>query len=106
MPNIEPTEILAAGSLLDVAVTPAQAEAVSAQLAVYDAPSTPCQGLRSWRIPPRDEAFSDANTPGVGPLEVHFHYLREANTPADGTPGLEVTVYRPDGTVTDSQDFG
>jgi hypothetical protein len=107
MPQVDPSEILAAGSLVGVAITPAQAEAVAAQLLVYDLPTTPCRGLDAWRIPSRENAYTDANAPGVGPLEIHFHYLPEEPQHVEsGHVGLEVTVYRPDGSVSDSQDYG
>jgi hypothetical protein len=107
MPTVDPSEILAAGSLIDVAVTSAQAEAIAAQLLVYDKPETPCLGLHSWRIPPRADAFSDANAPGPGPVEVHFHYLPEEPHHIESEHvGLEVTIYELDGSVSNSQDYG
>jgi hypothetical protein len=107
MPSIDPSEVLAAGSLIDVAVTTAQAEAICIQLLVYDEPETPCLGLHSWRIPPRTDSFTDSNAPGPGPVEVHFHYLPEdPHHIESGHVGLEVTIYQPDGSVSNSQDFG
>jgi hypothetical protein len=94
---------------ISATVTPAQRAAINAQTAIYDTPECPCDGLISRRIyNARDEWLRDGwlfadeaeNVP-ADLIAVDFTYRHE-----DGEPGLETTVFRADGTVYTSQDFG
>lgn len=108
MPSPMPTldEVLVAGSIADVPVTPAQAQAIIDTIKRIDAPDAPCIGLKSWHIASAAEAL--AYRPLLAGdeafVEVHFHYLPEQ---VETAPlGLEITLFNPDGSVRDSQDFG
>lgn len=78
--------------------TEAQQQAIATQVAVYDTPDCPCDGLASHEIRPGTEWGAPE-----GSVAVSFHYFYEDDRA--GT-GLEITIFAPDGKVTDSQDFG
>ena len=104
VPTIE--EVLVAGSIAEVPVTTAQAQAIVDTIERFESPENPCMGLKSWHIAPADHAL--AYRPLLAGdeafVEVHFHYLPEQ---LEAAPlGLEVTLYNPDGSVRSSQDYG
>jgi hypothetical protein len=104
LPTID--EVLVAGSLAGVPVTPSQAQAIIDTVAHFEAPETPCLGLKSWHIAPAGEAmvYRPLLAGDEAFVEAHFHYLPEQ---LEASPlGLEVTLFNPDGTVRESQDFG
>jgi hypothetical protein len=108
MPSAIPTldEVLVAGSIAHVPVTPAQADAIIATIERIESPENPGLGLKSWHIAPADDAI--AYRPLLAGdeafVEVHFHYLPEQ---LEVSPlGLEVALFNPDGSVRESQDFG
>lgn len=108
MPSQVPTldEVLVAGSLAGVPVTPAQAQAVVDTITHIESPESPCLGLKSWHIAPADEAmvYRPLLSGDEAFVEVHFHYLPHQ---VETAPlGLEVTLFNPDGSVRESQDFG
>jgi hypothetical protein len=108
MPFQVPTrdEVLVAGSLAGVSVTDAQARAIVDTIEHFESPESPCLGLKSWRIASVDESMVD-RPPLAGHdafVEVHFRYLSEHIEIAPLGP--EVTLYNPDGSVLESQDFG
>jgi hypothetical protein len=78
-------------------------DAIAAQLQRFDADDTPCQGLHSYRILSIAEGADWGATDNE--ICVHFQYIHDDAGEGD-PPGLEVTCYAPDGTVTHSQDFG
>jgi hypothetical protein len=99
-------EVLVAGSLAGVPVTPAQARAIIGTIEHFDSPESPCLGLKSWHIAPAGEAmvYRPLLAGDEAFVEAHFHYLP---TQLESSPlGLEVTLFNPDGTVRESQDFG
>jgi hypothetical protein len=108
MPFPIPTvdEVLVAGSLAGVPVTLAQAQAITDTIAHFESPDTQCLGLKSWHIAPACEAmvYRPLLAGDEAFVEAHFHYLPEQ---LEASPlGLEVTLFNPDGTVRESQDFG
>jgi len=104
LPTVD--EVLVAGSIAHVPVTPAQARAIIDTIGRIESPETPGLGLKSWHIAPADDAI--AYRPLLAGdeafVEVHFHYLPEQLEQAP--LGLEVTLFNPDGSVRSSQDFG
>src|ERR1700751_3039020 len=102
IPTID--EVLVAGALVNVPVTPAQARAVVESIERFEAPDSPCLGLKSWHIPSPGQAIPPPRRAGDEAfVEVHFHYLPEN---VELTPlGLEVTLFNPAGTVLSPQDF-
>jgi hypothetical protein len=99
-------EVLVAGSLADVPVTPRQAQAIVDTIVHFESPESPCLALKSWHIASVGEAMVYRPLlAGDGAfVEVHFHYLPEG---LEASPlGLEVTLFHPDGSVRESQDFG
>lgn len=84
-------------------VTDAQRAAIDAQVASYDAPDTPCEGLHAHRIVPRGDYLLDGELPGA--VVVEFQYVPEDHVAGDHL-GLEVAIFGVDGTVLDAQDFG
>jgi hypothetical protein len=99
-------EVLVAGSLAGVPVTSEQAHAVIATVEHFESPECPCLGLNSWHIASASESmlYGAPPTADAAFVEVHFQYL-----PDDlevSRPGLEVTLFNPDGSVRNSQDFG
>ena len=104
LPTID--EVLVAGSLAGVPVTRAQAQALIDTIEHFESPESPCLGLKSWHIAPAGEAmvYRPLLAGDEAFVEVHFHYLPEQ---LEASPlGLEVTLFNPDGTVRESQDFG
>ena len=99
-------EILVAGSLAGIPVTRAQAQAIIDTIERFESPASPCLGLKSWHIAPAGQAmvYRPLLAGDDAFVEVHFHYLPEQ---LEATPlGLEVTLFNPDGSVRESQDFG
>jgi hypothetical protein len=108
MPFPIPTvdEVLVAGSLAGVPVTPEQAHAVIATVEHFESPESPCLGLNSWHVASANESML-YGPPLAGDsalVEVHFQYLHDDLEVS--RPGLEVTVFNRDGSVHNSQDFG
>jgi hypothetical protein len=99
----------AARNTREAPIAPAQRAAIDAQTAVYDTPECPCDGLISRRLyNARDEWLHDgwvsaeeAESVPADLIAVDFTYRYP-----DGEPGLETTVFRADGSVYTSQDFG
>ena len=108
MPSALPTldEVLVAGSIANVPVTPAQAHAIIATIERLEDPNNGCLGLKSWHIAPADDAivYRPLLAGDEAFVEVHFHYLPKQLEQAP--LGLEVTLFNPDGSVRSSQDFG
>jgi hypothetical protein len=99
-------EVLVAGSLAGVPVTPAQAQAVVATVEHFESPESPCLGLNSWHIASATESmlYGPPLAGDAALVEVHFQYLHDELEVS--RPGLEVTLFNPDGSVRNSQDFG
>lgn len=89
-----------------------QLVAIEAQVRAYWFDDVPADGLAGYTVESLEawlgefDAVPNERHP-EGTVVVQFRYIQEgeAGLP-DATPGLEVTVFGPDGKVIDSQDFG
>lgn len=105
-PSASPDEVLAAGSLIEVPVTVAQANAVSCNINERSRATKTRLGLHSWLIPAPEARLTSASIVATQ-LEVHYLYIPNiAFNLANPPVGLEVVVYDDDGTVLSDQDYG
>ncbi len=79
----------------------AQSVAIEETVAIYEA--NPEVALLEWRAIDPAEFLREGQRPDR--IYIEFLYRDHLNSP-DRPPGREVTVFAPDGSVLDSQDFG